>query len=159
RRLSRGRSVTFLKTRSLLWALGAMCLFLGQGPAVSFAQTSSQGLTIPAGHPRLWWTPDRITRGQTWYQSNPFTPQSDDPLGMATRSVLTGEASYCQSAVTYAVNQLCTNAACNSSDPDVGVAADDARWEGENVILVYDWCYPYFTQSQRDTLISRWNTY
>jgi hypothetical protein len=78
---------------------------------------------------------------------------------MATRCVLTGEASYCQAAVSYAMNQLCSNAACNSSDPDYGVAADDARWEGENVILIYDWCYQYFTPAQRGTLISRWNTY
>src|SRR5262245_21527723 len=145
--------------RGLILVLGLATLLLGAEPAVTSAQTSSQGLTIPAAHPRLWWTADRITRGRAWYQSNPFTPPSNDPLGMATRYVLTGEASYCQAAVTYAMNQLCTDAACNSSDPNYGLAADGAGWEGEKVILVYDWCYDYFTQSQRDTLINRWNTY
>lgn len=140
--------------------IGLACaLVLGQKPAVLSGQTATYGLNIPTAHPRIWWTPERIARARTWYQSNPFTPRSDDPMGNATRCVLTGEATYCQAAVNYAMNQLCSNAACNSSDPNFGVAADDARWEGENVITVFDWCYAHFTPTQRATLINRWNTY
>lgn len=150
----------------LLKLTGGMCalatglvLIIGQRQAVLSAQATAYGVTIPAGHPRLWWSADRITRARAWFQGNPFTPRSDDPMGLATRCVLTGEQSYCQAAVTYAMNQLCSNAACNSPDPNTGVAADDARWEGENVITVFDWCYQYFTPDQRATLIDRWNTY
>lgn len=126
---------------------------------VSAQSASAYGLTIPAAHPRLWWTPARIQQAQAWHQTHPYTPPSGDPLGQAYRCVVTGEPAYCQAAVIYAMNQLCGNAACNSPDPNFGVAADDARWEGENVILVLDWCYAYFTPAQRQTLIDRWNTY
>ena len=120
---------------------------------------TAYGVTIPAAHPRLWWTPARLAAARAWHQSHPYNPGSGDPLGQAYRCVVTGEPGYCQAAVTYALNQLCSNAACNSPDPDVGVAADDARWEGENVILVLDWCYDYFTPTQRQTIVNRWNTY
>ncbi len=150
----------------LLALTGRMCtiglacaLVLGLQPAVLSGQASTYGLTIPAAHPRIWWTADRLTRARAWYQNNPFTPRTDDPMGNATRCVLTGEPTYCQVAVNYAMNQLCSNAACTSTDPNYGVAADDARWEGENVITVFDWCYAYFTPAQRTTLINRWNTY
>lgn len=146
-------------TGGLCTVVLACAIVLGQKPAVLSGQASAYGLNIPSAHPRIWWTTERINRARTWYQSHPFTPRSDDPMGNATRCVLTGEATYCQVAVNYAMNQLCSNAACNSSDPNYGVAADDARWEGENVITVFDWCYPHFTAAQRATLISRWNTY
>ena len=57
------------------------------------------------------------------------------------------------------MNQMCTNAACTSSNPEVGVASDDARWYGDIIALIFDWCYDHFTPTQRSTLISRWNTY
>src|SRR5215203_5553164 len=76
------------------FALGLLPV-IGQRPAVS-AQTTTYGLNIPTEHPRLWWTADRLTRGRAWYQANPFTPRSDDPMGRATRCVLTGESTACQ---------------------------------------------------------------
>jgi len=134
-------------------------LIVGRGAVQVSGQTSAYGLTIPSAHPRLWWNADRRARAATWIASHPFTPSSSDALGLAMRCVVTGESSYCQSAVNYAMNTLCSNAACTSPDPNVGVASDDARWEGENVVLIYDWCYQYFTAAQRQTLIDRWNTY
>lgn len=146
--------------RSVSWAAAFVALLLvAWRPVTLTGQTSAYGLTIPAAHPRLWWTPTRITQARAWQQSHPYTPPSGDPLGQAYRCVVTGEAGYCQAAVAYAMTQLCSNAACNSPDPEVGVAADDARWEGENVILVFDWCYQHFTPAERATLINRWNTY
>ncbi len=139
--------------------VAASMLMVGHGSVQVSGQTSAYGLTIPSAHPRLWWNAERRARAATWLQNNPFSPRSSEPLGQAFRCVITGEAEYCQSAVNYAMNQLCTNAACTSPDPNVGVASNDARWEGENVILVFDWCYQYFTPAQRATLINRWNTY
>ncbi len=136
------------------WALSA-----GHGTVPLSGQGATYGLTIPTAHPRLWWNAERRALATTWYQTHQFTPSSSDSLGNAFRCVITGEASFCTAAVNYAMNQMCSNAACNSPDPTVGVASDDARWEGENVILVFDWCYQYFTAAQRTTLINRWNTY
>ncbi len=146
--------------RALACAAAVWLLVPGTHPVPAAGQgANAYGLTIPAAHPRLWWTPARITQARAWQQAHPYNPPSGDPLGQAYRCVVTGEPGYCQAAVNYAMTQLCSNAACNSPDPNVGVAADDARWEGENVILVLDWCYPYFTPAQRATLIDRWNTY
>ena len=151
------KSATLVRLAAVVVA--AWALTAGHGTVSLSGQTGAYGLTIPAAHPRLWWNAERRALAASWYQSHPFTPSSSDPLAQAFRCVITGEANYCQAAVTYAMNQLCGNAACNSPDPNVGVAADDARWEGENVILVFDWCYQYFTPAQRTTLINRWNTY
>jgi hypothetical protein len=134
-------------------------LIVADQPAVSAQTTSTYGLTIPAGHPRLWWNAERIERAKAWLEANPFTPVPEDGVGLAMRCLLTGEASDCQAAVAIAMNTVCKNKACNSSDPVAGVAADDARWEGENVILIYDWFYQHFSAEQRTTLIERWNTY
>ena len=137
----------------------AVLMTLPGGDVTLHGQTSAYGVTIPATHPRLWWNAERLTRARAWQATTGFAPSSSNPLGQAYRCVVTGEPGYCQAAVTYAMNQLCGNAACNSPDPNVGVAADDARWEGENVILAFDWCYDWFTPAQRATLIARWNTY
>ena len=137
--------------------VAASMLMVGHGSVQVSGQTGAYGLTIPSAHPRLWWNAERRALASTWLQTHAFTPST--PLEQAFRCVVTGEASYCQAAVNYAMNQMCNNAACTSPDPNVGVASDDARWEGENVILVFDWCYNYFTAAQRTTLINRWNTY
>ena len=89
-------------------------------PVPAAGQTNAYGVSIPAAHPRLWWTPERIARAQAWQQAHPYTPPSGDPLGQAYRCVVTGEPASCQAAVTYAMNQFCGNAACNSPDPNVG---------------------------------------
>ncbi|HEX8027744.1 MAG TPA: hypothetical protein VF491_04740, partial [Vicinamibacterales bacterium] len=100
-----------------------------------------------------------MARARAWYRSHQFQPASDDTAGFAFVCVVAGEAEACEKAITLAMNQQCRNAACNSANPEVGVASDDARWEGENVILVYDWLYERLTPVQRATLIARWNTY
>ena len=40
-----------------------------------------------------------------------------------------------------------------------GTASDQARWNGEAVIVVFDWCYPLFSAAQRSAMLSRWNSY
>ena len=157
-RPSRVSAVQAMRGAVVACVLGVLA-FAWPPVTVSSQAANAYGLTIPAAHPRLWWTPARLQQARTWHQTHPYVPPSGDPLGQAYRCVVTGEPGYCQAAVTYAMNQLCSNAACNSPDPEVGVAADDARWEGENVILVLDWCYAYFTPAQRQVLIDRWNTY
>ena len=82
-----------------------------------------------------------------WYASHPFTPSSTDYVGNAFRYLLTGEATYAR----YAINWLMT-VILDTSRP-----GDDARWVGEDAIHVYDWCYDQLTESERQTLITRWN--
>src|SRR5262252_7643187 len=58
-------------------------------------------LTIPTGHPHLWWTPERITRARAWVQAHNFQPDSSDPLAQAFAYVATGNTTYAQNAITW----------------------------------------------------------
>jgi len=112
---------------------------------------AQQGMTIPSSHPRLWWTPARITQAQTWYASHPFTPASDDPLGNAFRYICTGETSYAQTAINLLM-------AFTIPDPEGQYASDLYRWN-DWVPLVYDWCYNEMTPTQRQTFMDRYDGY
>ncbi|MBL8174521.1 MAG: hypothetical protein JNK48_07625 [Bryobacterales bacterium] len=123
------------------------------------AKAQSAGLTIPAAHPRLWFTPERLAQARAWYASNPFTPSSSDYVGQAFRYLMTGETQYARSAIAHAVAVTAPDLAANSPDPYTGVASDTARWEGEIVTLTYDWCYDQMTPTERSTILNRWNFY
>src|SRR5947209_3326191 len=110
-------------------------------------------LVVPSAHPRLWWTPARVTAAQQWYASHPFTPSSSDYIGMAFKYVVTGDATACQPAVAFA------NSFIIAGSELAGVASDNARWSGEVVLVVYDWCNDLFTPSDKSTMISKWNNY
>jgi hypothetical protein len=119
--------------------------------ATSRAQADTiDGLTIPQSHPRLFWTPARIAQAQAWYASHSFTPSSTDWVGQAAKYVLTGNASACAPAISWAVGE--------TLDPS-GTASDQARWDGESVILTYDWCYNAMSDAQRSTIMNKWNGY
>ncbi len=109
---------------------------------------SSTALDIPTGHPRLWWTPARLTAAKAWAHSNPFTPSSDDPLELSLDYVLNGNAASARNAI----NQL-----MNLDIPLSGTASDPFRWYGEWAIVTYDWCYDQMTDAERATILSRWN--
>src|SRR5579864_1981708 len=117
------------------------------------AQLSPQALNIPANHPRLWWTPERLMRAKSWYRANPFTPASDDPIGNAMRYLMTGDPSYARVGVNWMLDFTI------SSSELSGVSSDNARWSGENVIVVYDWCHDQMTPAEQTTIITRWNGY
>ena len=125
---------------------------------VCFAQPAdSHGLDIPAARPRLWWNAERLAQAQAWHASTPFTPAANDYAGQAFRYQLTGETRYARAAIDYALSLLLTDAAANADD-NRG-ASDGARWHGENLILIYDWCYDQMTPDERQTLLDRWNLY
>lgn len=119
--------------------------------------TTVHGMTIPAGHPRLWFDADRLQRARTWFQSNPFTPPSheDTAAGYADRALhglLSDNATgSCTTAITWALSRL------TDVQDTGGVACDPCRWTGEQLILVYDWCYAYMTAPQRSTFTNAMN--
>lgn len=106
------------------------------------------GLTIPTARPRLWWTADRLARAKSWFAAHPFTPRDDAPDEQAFHYLMTGTAASCRAAIDHALGVTFSTS---------GVASDDARWEGENVILAYDWCHDVMTDGERRTLLDRWN--
>lgn len=136
--------------RAALAGLLGLAAALPARRAPAQANESALGFQVPAGHPRIWWTPERLAQARAWYAANPFNPRRDDYLGQAFRYVMTGEASYARSAIDYAMTVTFDTS---------GTASDGARWYGEIVILTYDWCYDQMTSAERSTLIERWNGY
>lgn len=123
----------------------------------SGVHNAASSLSIPAAHPRLWWTSERLERARSWYKSNPFTPDRDDYAGQAFVHLVTGDKRYARQAIDWAVRFTITDRA--AIDPNNGVASNGARWYGEHAILVYDWCWDQMTPDERQTIIQRWNVY
>jgi hypothetical protein len=109
-------------------------------------------LQIPAGHPRLWFgNPARLAQAQSHFATNPFTPQGADiQFERALRGVLTGNTGDCDTAATYLNNWLVQNQ---------GSFRDALRQQGEELLLIYDWCHARLTGPQIATLVARWNGY
>jgi hypothetical protein len=121
---------------------------LGKASPPCDAGPSSAALDIPAGHPRIWWTPDRLAAAKAWYAGNAFTPTPDDPLELSLHYVLTGNTTSARAAI----DQLMA-----LDFPLSGTASDPFRWYGEWAIVTYDWCYDQMTDSERATIMTRWN--
>lgn len=138
--------------RRMLAGFFCLALFAAAGAQLRKPQAvpNTYGLEIPTTRPRLWWTPERLAQARAWHASNPVTPRDNDHLGKAFRYVMTGEAGYARAAIDYAMSVTVRTS---------GVASNEARWHGEEVILIYDWCYDRMTPAERSTLVERWNGY
>src|SRR5206468_8378377 len=89
-------------------------------------------LSIPTAHPRLWWTPERLARGRAWAKSHPIKTNEEEPGTLALSYVLTGDQKAGRQAVEW-LKRLKVETS--------GVASDAARWNGEDAMLVFDWCH------------------
>jgi hypothetical protein len=106
-------------------------------------------LTIPIGHPRLWWTPERLARGRAWAKRTAFHPRQDEPSELALAYVLEGDRAAGRKAVDWLLRLTLETS---------GVASDQARWNGEDAMLVFDWCHDLLNVAERQILVSRWNS-
>jgi hypothetical protein len=128
----------------------------GGGPlAGGGGQAGSTGdLVIPSEHPRLFFDAARREQAVAWFAEHPFQPDavSDGPTATeaALHYLLSGEQASARSAIDWALS-----VEVNTS----GNGSDIARWDGEGVILVYDWCNAALTDSEQSTLLERWNVY
>ena len=119
-------------TRRNVWGARILSgLLLAAGAWLAVPNGWTDPLAIPSSHPRLWWNAERLASARTWYAAHPFTPSSDDRIGMAFRYLMTGETAYARQAITWALGTTIT----------ITGVSDGARWYGEQVILIYDWCY------------------
>jgi len=92
-------------------------------------------------------TPARIAQVRSYLSTHPFTPKADDYLGQALLHVANGSS--CSNAINFAIT---------TDIPTSGVASDEARFFGEFMILVYDWCFDVLTAGEKATLVSKLNT-
>jgi hypothetical protein len=124
-------------------------------PALPDTQPST--FTIPTEHPILWFSDaQKLARARAWfaarYPSGSFDPR-DDPAMLAFGYLMSGNTTWGQAAVSWAMGfQI-------SASELAGTASDNARWFGEDAMLVFDWCYDLLSAAQRQTLIARWTGY
>jgi hypothetical protein len=127
-------------------------------PVFAHAQWTTHGMTIPATHPRIWYTSSgRIKQAQTWLAANPVTCTSANYFCIAFKHVLTG--SDCSAAVTWAAN---VNQATpvngwppSAAQTTTTAAGSDAmRGTGESAYLVFDWCYDQWSSGQKSAFVS-----
>lgn len=109
-------------------------------------------LAIPATHPRIWFgDAARLAQAQAYYGTTPFTPQgSDIQFERALRGVVSGNTADCDAAVTHLMNWLVENN---------GNRRDALRQQGEELLVIYDWCHHRLSPAQISTLVARWNGY
>ncbi len=133
---------------------------------VMSAKTASASMTVPQGHPRLWYsaqagTPGaaRLARARAWLQAGNAIPITSASVSIS--------AHHRDRALRSLINQHADPADCSAAVNWLkgftmnvgGTASDEARWYGEDAILIYDWCHHAIAASDRDTLIARWNGY
>jgi Heparinase II/III-like protein len=123
------------------------------------------GLTIPASHPRLFWTASRITTAQAWAASTgyaglntPFSRGALDDQDMAFTCFVMNVPGACAQVITDATGFTTT---CSS-----GAGCDNMRREGEWITgMVRDWLAPgcgkaqCLTAAQASGIDTNWSTW
>jgi Immunoglobulin I-set domain len=128
----------------------------------STATNANGGLTIPAGHPRLFWTPSRISTAQTWVTSTKYaglttSPRPLDDYDVAFTCLVMNVSAACTQAITDATGFAPT---CSS-----GAGCDAMRASGEQMLLIRDWLAPgcgkasCLNSAQVATLDTNWSTW
>ena len=145
-----------------LWAL----LVCGTCSMAASAAT----LAVPQTHPRLWYSVQsgspglaRLQRARAFSLQNavpiPGWSPSDRFRQLALRSLIRGQGDPSTDQDCHQALEWLAGFTLNVG----GTSSDEARWDGENAILVYDWCHyalaDAMTAQEREDLIERWNGY
>ena len=128
----------------------------------SAATNANSGLNIPAGHPRLFWTPSRIATAQAWVTSTKYaglttSPRPLDDYDVAFTCFVMNVSAACTQAITDATAFAPT---CSS-----GVGCDLMRAIGEQTLLIRDWLAPScgkvscLSSAQVATFDGNWSTW
>ena len=127
-----------------------ICWFLLAISAALASQAAS--LTIPVTHPRLWFADAaRLQQAQTYLQTHPINPAGGDiQYERALRGVLANNVGDCDAAADYLVGWLVENN---------GNRRDALRQQGEELLVIYDWCHDRLSAGEISTLVVRWNSY
>jgi hypothetical protein len=108
---------------------------------------TTHSFTIPDAHPRLWWNAARLAQAQSWRTANPGANMSAAWLHVVTGS----------SCATDINTMLTTTVSAEQYSPS-GNGSDTARWSGEAMALIYDWCYDELTTQQKSDFLYNINS-
>jgi hypothetical protein len=128
----------------------------------SNATNANGGLNIPSGHPRLFWTPSRISTAQAWVKTTSYaglttSPRPLDDYDVAFTCLVMNVSTACTQAITDATGFAPT---CSS-----GAGCDAIRASGEQMLLIRDWLAPgcgkatCLTSSQVSAFDGNWSTW
>jgi hypothetical protein len=128
----------------------------------SATTTANSGLNIPAGHPRLFWTPSRIATAQAWVTSTKYaglttSPRPLDDYDVAFTCFVMNVSAACTQAITDTTAFAPT---CSS-----GAGCDAMRASGEQMLLIRDWLAPgcgkasCLSSAQVTTLDGNWSAW
>jgi hypothetical protein len=156
------RSVTGIwNTAAIVTATSAADPSKADSVFLSIAPTTStnaiDGLSIPATHPRLFWSSDRLAKARSWWGQHSYTPNYSnpnpfDPYDTLLACQMSNNQTWCNAQINWAVNL--SEASCYQS-----VGCDSMRVYGEAVMLTYDWLYARMTATQRANIMNNWNTW
>lgn len=113
-------------------------------------------LSVPAGHPRIYLTPAKLTALQAralpsnprWTQLKAEADEPGDEYNMHAKALvglITGTASYCDEAILLALDQI--------------VNPYDSAEKAGGLAVIYDHCHAQLTTEQRTTFINYFNTW
>ena len=152
RRIAKGWACSIINRESLRRCFCSLALILTATLSTNLFATQ---LNIPAGHPRLFYAnATRLAQTKTYLATHPLSPSgtsSTDMMELALRGMLNNNTADCDQAVTFL-------AGWKAEDQGVGVR-DALRQQGEDVLLIYDWCHSRLSPAQITTLVARWNGY
>jgi hypothetical protein len=128
----------------------------------SSATNSNGGLNIPSGHPRLFWTPSRISTAQAWVKTTGYaglatSPRPLDDYDVAFTCFVMNVSAACTQAITDVTAFAPT---CSSN-----AGCDGMRASGEQTLLIRDWLAPgcgkasCLSSAQLATFDGNWSTW
>ena len=137
----------------------------GSASIVIFSATATNtvaGLSIPNGHPRLFWNAGRVATAQAWVKSTGYaglttSPRPLDDYDVAFTCFVMNVSAACTQAISDAVSF--SPASANGA----GTGDDNMRALGEQRMLIRDWLYPgcgkpsCLTAGQVTTFDTNWN--
>lgn len=131
----------------MAWLLLLMLLLSSAAQAVA--------LNIPATYPRNWYgNAARLAQARAHHQATPFTPSGDGSVlnfGRALRGLLNNSTADCDQAVAFLDTWR--------APAGIGGFRDATRQQGENLLLIYDWCHHRLSPAQISSLVTLWNGY
>jgi hypothetical protein len=120
------------------------------------ATAQSDGLSIPSAHPRLFWTPAKLSQAQAWVAKTGYKGRTDygrtlDGYDILFTCYVMGNGTACANALSYSQSFVPSGVG--------SLGSDDVRVYAEVVALGYDWLYPQWTDAQRTAFYTNWSNW
>ena len=125
--------------------------------SVAYAATTTNGMSIPTAHPRIFWTDAKLAQAQAWVSSSGYSAVTSGSYYNSDTAYEVLFTCYVMNNSTACSDIINTATTFNYGD-GTGVGEDQIRRRGEVALLTYDWLYDQLTPAQRSGIVSTWNS-